>query len=277
MHRISSKAVVSLLLAVVAILPSCAYQPDPTVTASFTAAPTEEPTETVTEEATATEAEPTETATSEPSSEPTATETAEKYVSPIDFASLKKQNEDIYAWIDIPGTVVSFPIVQHPTNNDFYVRRNVNKEWDAFGCIFTENYNSTDFTDPVTVIYGHTTGNWTMFGPLQGTYSNSKLFKEDNIIKIYLPDTEYTYEVFAAVEYSKIHILHYYNFESEIVYIAFFNDIMKVRTISSNVDRSKKPTYGDKVIILSTCLYSTNQKRYLVLAKMVNDETETED
>lgn len=250
---------------------SCAYQPATDPAATGTADPT------LTDPTIGETADPTIPVTSEPTAEPTfdptdePTVTEEKYVSPIDFDSLKKQNDHIYAWIDIPGTVVSFPIVQHPTDNSFYVRRNVDREWDAFGCIFTEDYNKTDFSDPVTVIYGHTTYNWTMFGPLQGTYSNSKLFKENSKIKIYLPDTEYTYEVFAAVEYSNVHILHYYDFSSEIVYYAFFDDIMKIRTISSNTDRSKMPNYGDKVIILSTCLYSGNKQRYLVLAKLIGE------
>ena len=33
----------------------------------------------------------------------------------IDFAYLKTLNEDIYAWITVPGTVIDYHVLQHPT------------------------------------------------------------------------------------------------------------------------------------------------------------------
>ncbi len=47
----------------------------------------------------------------------------EAYVSPIDFDSLKAVNEDIYAWLEIPGTDISYPILQHPTEDEYYLRK----------------------------------------------------------------------------------------------------------------------------------------------------------
>ena len=39
------------------------------------------------------------------------------YVSPIDFKALAAISSDIYAWIEVPGTGIAYPIVQHPTDN----------------------------------------------------------------------------------------------------------------------------------------------------------------
>ena len=39
---------------------------------------------------------------------------------PIDFASLKETNDEIYAWINVPGTKVDYPILQSKESDDFY-------------------------------------------------------------------------------------------------------------------------------------------------------------
>lgn len=37
----------------------------------------------------------------------------------IDWEGLKKKNEDVYAWIYVPGTKIDYPVAQHPTDNEF--------------------------------------------------------------------------------------------------------------------------------------------------------------
>ena len=37
----------------------------------------------------------------------------------IDFDYLKTLNKDIYAWITVPGTVLDYPILQHPTDDSY--------------------------------------------------------------------------------------------------------------------------------------------------------------
>ena len=43
------------------------------------------------------------------------------YTSPIDFKKLQEQNPDVYAWIEIPGTNVNYPIMRHPTDDAYYL------------------------------------------------------------------------------------------------------------------------------------------------------------
>ena len=102
-------------------------------------------------------------------------ETVQGYVSPIDFAALEEMNEDIYAWLYIPGTEINHPILQSVRgDNDYYLDHTVDHLEDENGCLFTEYlYNSKDFDVPVTVIYGHRRRTGDMFGQLQELYAVS--------------------------------------------------------------------------------------------------------
>jgi len=44
---------------------------------------------------------------------------------PIDFDTLTAQYPDIYAWIRIPGTNVDYPIVQHESDNSYYLNHTI--------------------------------------------------------------------------------------------------------------------------------------------------------
>lgn len=197
----------------------------------------------------------------------------EPYVSPVDFASLQSKNADIHAWLTIPDTNVNYPIVQSPTDDAFYLRRSIDGTYSVNGTLFTEHmYNGTEFEDPVTAVYGHDMKSGAMFGRLQETYSDEQSFKKHKDIIVYLPDRELHYEVFAAVPYSKRHILYYYNsFKTEETVEEFLNEIYSVRAFSTNFDEDCKVKKDDKILLLSTCLQGDISKRYLVLARLASE------
>ena len=97
------------------------------------------------------------------------------YVSPIDFASLQERCPDIYAWLEIPDTDISYPVAQN-ADDTWYLTRDIDGNYSSDGTLFTESaYNGTDLTDPATVIYGHRMNSGAMFGTLQKTYSDREL------------------------------------------------------------------------------------------------------
>lgn len=202
---------------------------------------------------------------SEESSEPA----DEAYQSPIDFESLQQQNADIYAWLRIPDTPVDYPVFQSPESDEYYLRRNVNKNYAIEGVLFTEkSYNGTDFNDPATIIYGHRMNNGTMFGSLQPTYSDAEGFAAHREIIVYLPEEEKHYTVFAAVPYDKWHILYSYDFSKPQSFWNFFDKIYSTRSLNANFAEDVTPTEEDHILILSTCLKGNSDQRYLVLAKL---------
>lgn len=197
---------------------------------------------------------------------------SEVYISPIDFDSLKAVNEDIYAWLEIPGTEIAYPVLQHPTEDDYYLRRDYKGNHAIAGCLFTEHsYNSTTMEDPVTVIYGHDMDNGEMFGNLQVLYSDEASFHEHQEIVVYMPEKELHFRVFAAVPYSKIHILYNYDFSNERIADIFYQDILSTRALGACVDEKAYISADTESLILSTCLKGDNQQRFLVLAQLISE------
>ena len=98
------------------------------------------------------------------------------YTSPIDFKKLQEQNPDVYAWIEIPGTNVNYPIMRHPTDDAYYLDHTIDGTAGLPGSIYTENYNNKEFTDFNTVIYGHDMRDGTMFKDLH-KYEDEEFFK----------------------------------------------------------------------------------------------------
>ncbi|MBE6538820.1 MAG: class B sortase [Ruminococcaceae bacterium] len=186
----------------------------------------------------------------------------------INFDLLKKTSADVYAWIEIPGTPIAFPIVQHPKNNEYYLRRAINGAYDITGCIYTQNYNSLDFTDKNTIIYGHYMDDGTKFGPLL-SYMDKEFFEDHKKIVIYTETEKLTYEVFAALPFNTRHILRSY-VVSDDPHAEFLSDVYSSTDARRVIDKENKAdAKNDKIITLSTCL-KTGSKRYIVLAKLID-------
>lgn len=84
----------------------------------------------------------------------------------VDFAALWEQNEDVYAWITVPGTLVDYPVLQHPSDDEYYLHHTIDHVEGLPGSIYSETVNAKDFTDMNTILYGHNMKNDTMFGSL---------------------------------------------------------------------------------------------------------------
>ena len=190
---------------------------------------------------------------------------------PIDFDELQSMNPEIYAWIRIPGSVIDYPIVQSETDNAYYLNHSAEKEDNAAGAIFTEDYNSKTFEDPNTVIYGHGMTNGTMFNGLH-QYMDRSYFDANREILIYMPDKILHYKIFAAYLFDNRHLMQSINFNNKEIYAAYLNMVMGIRDMQASIDTSMQVTAEDKIITLSTCYGGMSDKRYLVQAVLVSME-----
>ncbi len=205
----------------------------------------------------------------------TTTETATENVlpdNPVDFEALEEENGEIYAWIKIPGTKVDYPVLQSAEDDNYYLHRNIHEEYEFGGCLFTQCLNSLDFTDPVTVIYGHNMKDNSYFGTLQ-YFRDPDFFKENDYFYIYTPGHILTYKIFAAYEYDNRHILNSFDFANEDVRQKYFDDCLNPVALVKNVRDGIKLDINSKIVTLSTCVPSLNSnQRYLVQGVLVKDE-----
>ncbi len=192
----------------------------------------------------------------------------EKVEVPVDFAALKKINKDIYAWINIPGTKVDYPILQNK-KNEYYLNRDIEKKWSVYGSIFSETYNTKDFSDFNTLIYGHNMKNGTMFGGLK-KFRDASFFKENRYINVYLENRILKYEIFAACTWDNKHILANRNFSLEENRTAYLEEIFSVRDMNSQISKDIEVTADDRIITLSTCM-NNDKKRFIVSGVLIYD------
>ncbi|MBR6769639.1 MAG: class B sortase [Lachnospiraceae bacterium] len=193
------------------------------------------------------------------------------YISPIDFEGMWKVNPDVYAWIYIPGTVIDYPILQHATDNTYYLNYNIDGSYGYPGCIYTETMNSKDFTDNHTIIYGHNMKNGTMFSDLH-KYKDASFLEENDQIFIYMPQKELEYRIFASYIYDDRHLHYSFNFADEAVYASYLEMVQEMRDMNANLRQDITVTAEDKIITLVTCLNGQPDKRLLVQAVLHTEE-----
>ncbi len=181
----------------------------------------------------------------------------------IDWAALKAENEDVYAWLYVPGTLVDYPVLQHPDELDYYLNRNMDLSEGYPGCLYTDYINSKDFMDPNTVIYGHNMYDNLMFTTLHW-YEGKEFFEEHPYFFIYTPDKNYAYKIFGAYKGSNLHQIMSYSLVTDIGIQMYFDQIWTYRDPINDFRYEVELTPESKIVTLSTCMDQDHDHRYLV-------------
>lgn len=190
----------------------------------------------------------------------------------IDWDKLKEENEDIYAWITVTGVDVDYPVVQHMSDDSYYLSHNLDGSVGYPGCIMTEHYNKQDFTDKVTVLYGHNLRSGEMFTSLHN-FEDVEVFEADNYIYIITPSKALVYEIFSAREYSAEHLLANYDYSDRETYETFIDRLSNSGCRVGNIKKDVEVTSDDRIIVLSTCTPdSRDDLRFIVTGVLIYEE-----
>lgn len=187
----------------------------------------------------------------------------------LDFMELNKINEDIYGYIIIPGTDINYPILQHSTDDSYYLTHNIDHSKGYPGTIYSEKYNSKDFSDNVTILYGHNMKNGTMFGGLH-QFKDSDFLDKNRYLYIFTKDKAFKYEIIMASEYGNRHILKSFDFDNEEERNGFIKSVVK--KAGTEIEEKLIDGFQDNILILSTCSKYKSTNRYIVIAKLMDNE-----
>lgn len=187
----------------------------------------------------------------------------------LQLEELKKQNNDIVAWLEIENTAINYPIMQ-ARNNDFYMKRNYKAKWSLAGSLFVDSTYKWENKSSNFLIYGHNNKDGTMFHDLLN-YSSEDFYKEHKEIRLTTTIEDKKYEV-VSVFYSKVFDktdkdFKYYKFinpKDENEFMNYYKNIKSMSIYDTNINAK----YGDKLITLSTCEYSQTDGRFVVVARL---------
>lgn len=187
----------------------------------------------------------------------------------IDFDGLHQINPDVIAWIKIPGTNVDYPILQNTEeDDDYYLNRTMEGAEGLPGSIYMEKYDTPTFVDPVSVIYGHTLHDGTMFSELK-KFRDKDFFNENQYIYIYTPEGVKKFRIFAAVAFDDRYLIMNYAFTYDEDFNQFISDLKSC--MDGNINEDVNVEFGDVVITLSTCIDEFPDQRWLVNAVLVDE------
>ena len=182
----------------------------------------------------------------------------------IDFKELKKKNNDIVAYLKVNNTKIDYVVVKG-TDNKFYLKHNLYKEYNRAGWIFMDYHNRLDGTDKNIVIYGHNTRDKSMFGTLRNIVTKEWYENTDNhIINLVLEDKILTYHVFSTYT---IKVEDYYIntiFKNNSEFDKFIKTLKKRSVYNYGIEVSGE----DSILTLSTCT-GNGKSRMVLHAKLI--------
>ncbi len=183
----------------------------------------------------------------------------------IDFKTLQEKNPEIVAYLKVNGTNIDY-VVTKGSDNSYYLKHNLYKEYNRAGWIFMDYHNKLDGTDKNIVIYGHNTRDGSMFGTLRNVIKKEWYENEENhIIQLVLENEILTYQVFST--YS-IPVEDYYIntiFKDNNEFNKFVKKIKSRSKYNFNVNVDKV----SQILTLSSC-YDNNDRRVVLHAKLIN-------
>ncbi|MBQ4513014.1 MAG: class B sortase [Anaerolineaceae bacterium] len=191
---------------------------------------------------------------------------AENKSSPIDFDSLTEISTDIRGWLRLEGTRVDYPVMQSKDNN-YYLSHAVNGTWNKVGTPFMDFRNNGDFSDRLTVIYGHYMGDGSMFTEIHN-YKSQKFFDEHPYIDLYTPAGSYRILPVAGV-YQNVEYWDFtFDYETDDAFLHQI-DIWKALSTFKSITEYDA---DDRFVVLTLCTYDVENSRFLLVGKITDPD-----
>lgn len=182
------------------------------------------------------------------------------------YAELYKQNNDLVGWIS-NGDSIDYPIMRNLSDSNFYLHKAFDKTESKAGSLYIPNDISID--DSMVLIYGHHMRDSSMFGSLKNYLDEEYLQDHPTIYfsNLYEEIELQVLGVFISKVYPDDYTgFEYYNYRGNITeeqfneYIAGITPLMQIGDLNG-------VSHGDRLIELSTCWYSEDNARLVLICK----------
>lgn len=182
------------------------------------------------------------------------------------YFPLYEKNSDFIGWISIDETRIDYPVMQTPEDHLYYLKHSFERKWSDYGVPFLDGNCIIGLSNNL-IIYGHHMRNGSMFSDLV-KYADQSFCQEHPVIRFDTLNGYGSYEVIAAFRYNTYHenflYNEYYDMDEE-TFGSFVSECMS----RSLYDTGKTAIYGDQIITLSTCDYTYENGRFVVVAKKI--------
>ncbi len=206
---------------------------------------------------------------------------------------LYDMNPDLVGWLNMPDIKVSYPVVQSPNRDHFYLDHQFDGQENMAGCPYVPNNCDVFKPSDNVVIYGHNLKTGAMFRRLT-RYDEKSYWKEHQTFQFSTLYETHTYQIFAVFKTAgtsfkedgspwgyPYHLKS--DFETEEEFNQFIADVKGAAFKGKNAykgasfyDTGITPVYGDKLLCLSTCEYTvkdpngTTNGRFVVMAVRID-------
>lgn len=188
------------------------------------------------------------------------------------YLPLYEMNADFFGWISIEDSKIDYPVMYTPDRPEYYIKRAFDGSAAAGGVPFIDSRCPADGN--FYLIYGHNMRNKTMFGDLP-KYARQNYLEEHPIIRFDTLYEERQYRVIAAF-YSRVYAedeigaFRYYDY-ADLRDAEIFAEYIRQLRIATIYDAGFDAEYGDELLALSTCSYHTDDGRFVVVAKRIDN------
>ncbi len=188
------------------------------------------------------------------------------------FRELHERNPELCGWLYIEGTGIDYPVMYRENDNDFYLSHDFDGKADVNGLLVLDKRCDPDAEAVNALIHGHHMRSGAMFGSLK-EYEDPIYCREHPRISFSTLYEERTYEIFAVFK-AKVYdekndafaFYDYIRIENEME----FESYVKNAELDALYDTGIRPQWGDRLLTLSTCEYSQENGRLVVVARERN-------
>ncbi len=202
----------------------------------------------------------------------------------IDFELLESINPSVAGWISFPLLGIEYPIAQHESNNEYYLRHAFDGTEIYTGAIYLDANAAADWSDQKITVYGHRLDevDGGMFTKLL-KYDSEDYYNDNkgrNLFYIYTPENVRVYEIFSVtdVKYTD----HAFVFDARIPSTCTASEFADYLSDIELYDTGIEITDDDQIVTLYTCQAAASTGiRHMVHGKLVsiidNDDIQASD